>query len=934
MSDSANPLKFGRDLTKLAANAKLNKPLHRQSLIDQVLESLDRKRSVILLGPEGVGKTAVIQGIACAFSDEKAKRKKRKLVELSSADAMTGTKYLGEWESKAGKLIERATSSQTILYYSDIWNLPFTGKSSGNPSNLFDFYKPNMNEQGLLLIGEMTPEIHANALQINGFLSMFTIIPVEPLSTIEIKGILQERSENQGLHLSTASLDRIHEVCNQFLASSAGPRPPLQLMDRLKHYQEEKALIGEPEEATPAFVEKVFSIYSGLPLFVIDTKQTLKVNEIRAWFRERVIGQERAVEAVVQSIVMFKAAINDPSKPLGAFMFVGPTGVGKTELAKALAVYLFGSERRLLRFDLSEFSDYNSFKLLIGDAEKYNAPARLTDPILQQPFQVVLFDELEKGHLNIRDLLLQILDEGRLSNASGKAVNFRNTFIIVTSNVGADQANRQPMGFAEDKTGLMSIDKLREGLEAFFRPEFLNRFQQIVPFNALQKEHVERIVRKEVALVMGRRGISARNLAVDFTDSLIDHVSDQGYDARYGARALKREIEQQIVMPIATLLAEQNPAPGSLLKLDYKKHDKTGSSSSHSTSVRVLSTEQSLTHERNTKPTKSSDGSSHNYQSLLNEMKTTHGRIEAIQSNLNKTGFPKKLHSLEKQRQDPSLWSDIHNANSVIVELDQLHRAGDRIEVLNDSLVHCQQSLIPDCSRQTLSYVANELVSINQQITTANRELIILGQDQLNDAIVELTPMGSAKEFRESLFNLYTTWAHWRGFSVEMLHEPLADNEPIMICIKGEYASGYLNLENGVHSFRDNGARAGAIRVRISPWLPTQCKPVFESRVALKKTGQLGGKIRSRAQVLQPGKMVLQNANTLEENREVAIMYTDSWANRVADVDENVRRYDDNPFLVKDYMTSKTFNRRNWAKPDQFHELLCQRIDAFSSSQQ
>ena len=272
---------------------------------------------------------------------------------------------------------------------------------------------------------------------------MFDVVGIDALSADEVRAILQRREAELRLRADAATLRRIVELCDQFLPATAGPGQPLRLLERVKHYADEKAAKGEPEAVGPGFVEKVFSIYSGLPPFVVDARATVRVNDIGRWFGDRVMGQQGAIAAVVESIVMFNAAINDPGRPLGTFLFAGPTGVGKTELAKALATYLFGSERRLLRFDMSEFASFHAYRQLIGDADGGGTPGSLTDPVRRQPFQVVLFDELEKGHPNIQDLLLQILDGGRLADGGGRAVDFRNAFVIATTNVGSEAATRR-----------------------------------------------------------------------------------------------------------------------------------------------------------------------------------------------------------------------------------------------------------------------------------------------------------------------------------------------------------------------------------------------------------------------------------------------------------------------------------------------------------
>jgi len=206
---------------------------------------------------------------------------------------------------------------------------------------------------------------------------------------------------------------------------------------------------------------------------------------------------------------------------------------------------------------------------------------------------------------------------------------------------------------------------------------------------------------------------------------------------------------------------------------------------------------------------------------------------------------------------------------------------------------------------------------------------VIIGYDNPHDVIVEISPIGGAYAAqRNALFDVYQNWAQWRNYTLQMLHEPMEDPESIVFSLEGAYCNGYLRLENGTHRFRQQGSSAAAVRVRITPWLATRCQVEFESRTALKQIGQLGGRIRSRTVVKSPSRLVLQNENTLESNREFAARYAQSWFQREADVDENIRRYDEEPFLVKDHLTEQTFNRRDCLKPDGFHDLLCQRVDA------
>ena len=348
-------------------------------------------------------------------------------------------------------------------------------------------------------------------------------------------------------------------------AAQAGPGAALELLRKVRDYREQKLAVGEEGEVTPLFVEKVFAIHSGLPLFVVSRSAGKPAAQIRDWFRERIIGQEAAIEAVVEMIAFYKARLHDTGKPVGSFLFVGPTGVGKTEMARALAEFFFGSDRRMLRFDMSEFTDFHSFEMLVGSAQASpERPARLIDPVRIQPFQVLLFDELEKAHRNIQDLFLQLLDEGRLTTPKGETVSFRNTIIVATSNVGAFEGMTTAIGFGGKNDGY-DADKAMSAIEAHFRPEFLNRFQHVVLFHPLTQEQAAKIARADLQATLRREGITGRNLIVDVHDDVIDHVLAVGFNPRYGGRGIKRELRRQVILPIATLLMERAPEPGSLI---------------------------------------------------------------------------------------------------------------------------------------------------------------------------------------------------------------------------------------------------------------------------------------------------------------------------------------------------------------------------------
>jgi len=892
--------------------------LCRTQEISQVSDALQNRRSVLLVGPPGVGKTAVLRGVAKDLKN--GGNRLRSLVtairEFSSAQFLTGTLYVGEWETKVSEIIKSAKKSRTALLITDIWNIPSAGTTSKSTNSILDALRPAMQSGDVQIIGELTGSLLESLKTTPQFLSLFEIIPIKPLHQEQIAEIVKDHAARLDMDMTPEALGRLFQLTQTFQSESKGPSPALQLVDRLKDYSEQKEKLGEGEALTPFFIEKVFSIYSGLPLFVVSPSQTKPAREIRDWFRERIIGQEAAIDAVVEAITLFKSGMRDKNRPIGTFLFVGPTGVGKTELAKALALFLFGSERRLLRFDLSEFADYNSFEMLVGKADRPGGAARLIDPVRAHPFQVVLLDELEKGHPNIRDLLLQVLDEGHLTPPIGQPVNFRNTILIATSNVGAREAGKPVIGFGAGADADRQAGRAREELETMFRLEFINRFQHLVHFHALSSDQISRIAQIELKRVLNREGIIERNLIVDIDPPVIDHVVSQGYDERYGARALKREIQRLVIMPIATLLMEQTVEAGDIIRVFVREGR---------IRVKILQTEESRARRREKLPIKSKDGRLFTKEELRAAVTKANKKCDALAQAAGVSVLQARIEEIDQSRRAPDFWNDTRAAGQILSRQTRLLNTVSRLESLKDQAETLIASWSRASTRRAYEYLTNDVVKFQEHLSMAERELIRLGSDNEWDALVEIAPKGPWGPARDLLVQTYANWARWRGGDAKILREPMSDDEPVLLSIGGAWAYGYLLLESGLHRVRAKEQNTAA-RVRVMPWTDETGPEIPMTGRAFKKQGRFGGRIRSRVE-LTGSDLVLQNDRNLAENRELMMDLAPSWLADAPQRSAIVRRYDLKPFLVRDFLTDSTTGRADALKPKAFHALLCARID-------
>lgn len=567
---------YGRVMTADDQVGLLDEAFDRAKDVDNLMSLLleDSHSSVILVGAAGVGKTTLIHQIA---------RRAREMtppyavLETSTPELMVGTKYIGEWETKLRSLVEKIKRPRrVILYLTNVNDLPSAGTTSSNKQNFVALLAPYMRRGEITVVGESSVEALRSGIDndlsvVRLFSKVKVAEPDRPTVLRILRQVLAQASASNDVELTMAPdvLELLVELSGTYYSTMAQPgRSVTVLRQVIDHVLKRSPDVPCIEIAARDIIGGL-ARFTGLPELLLDDEIPLVPGQVRAFFEERVLGQPEAVDAIVDLITLIKAGLNDPTKPLGVFLFVGPTGVGKTELAKCLAEFIFGSATRLTRFDLSEYKDYHSFEKLIGGTYRNEEKGQLTGKVREQPFSVVLLDEIEKAHANIFDLFLQVFDEGRLTDGRGRTTDFRHTILIMTSNIASSHRSGGQMGFGDDGDGGLASAKgvLRE-VERFFRPEFLNRIDRTVVFRALDPEAIKRITLRELGKVLVRSGLLRRRLVVDIDDSVIDHLRSLVFSKALGARPLKRAVEKQVLLPVAREIVSRGVGhEGDLLKV-------------------------------------------------------------------------------------------------------------------------------------------------------------------------------------------------------------------------------------------------------------------------------------------------------------------------------------------------------------------------------
>jgi ATP-dependent Clp protease ATP-binding subunit ClpC len=780
----------------------------------------DPPRSVLLVGDHGAGKTSLIRMLAARLQTEHWR-----VFEAGHADLQAGQIFVGQLEDRVMNLVRQLASPRPVVWYvPDFHMLSWTGRSHNNPVSVMDMLLPRLEARELRVIGETTPEAYEKLAKSNPrWLTSFEIYRIDPVDSATALRLGEKWSEAHALGdgtpaISPETLNEAWLLAEQYLGNKAAPG---NLLELLKATHRRLAGLEKALQHPISLDDLILTLthFTGLPDALIGSRSELDTATLRALFERRVLGQPEAVNCLVERIAMIKAGVNDPTRPLGVFLFAGPTGTGKTEIAKTLAEFLFGSASRMIRLDMSEFQIPGAMARLVGDPNDMGSGA-LVDQIREQPFSVVLLDEFEKSHPNVWDLFLQVFDDGRLTDACGSTADCRHAIFIMTSNLGSAIPTGLRVGFTREALAFNEA-QVKQLIDQTFSREFLNRLDRIVVFRPLSRETIRSILRKELDEVFARRGLRNRAWSVVWDDSALEFLVENGFTADLGARPLKRAVERHLLTPLAMTIVQHRFPEGD--QFIFVKHQADGLEVEF---VDPNVREETPAYDSVPVPAGAEGTVGRGLTAIMLDPSGTPADVsslshhyEALRAIITAERWTQNKQSALELMSQPGFWSSPERF-AVMGELEFLDRieaafetAGSLLGKLRESSAHSRS--IP---KHWTERLAQQLYLVEHACESARR-------NTPRDAFIQVEAAREPSlagrinhDFARRLGSMYRAWAEKRRMNYKLLRETARaeeDRYQLLAAVSGFGAYSILLPEDGLHVFEMPGGDKEFIRAKV-----------------------------------------------------------------------------------------------------------------------
>ncbi|GAK50754.1 ATPase with chaperone activity, ATP-binding subunit [Candidatus Moduliflexus flocculans] len=802
---------------------------HFLELLEHLQRSLFEKpaRSVIVVGESGVGKTALIRAL-----EQRLQARGWRIFEASATDVLAGQIYIGELEERLQKLVKQLEQSRSVVWFApNFHELFYAGRYKYNPVGILEKILPFIESGTLRMIGETYPVAYDALLRdtrrIETAFEKVTMLPLHDKETLELAyqwAAHQEKLHGESIRIEHDTITEAWHLARQFLGDKATPG---NLLNFLKSTQKTLFLDGKPRQITTDSLYATLSHLTGLPRSILDDREGLDLSGLERLFQHRVMGQPEAIECLVERVAMIKAGLTDPTRPYGVFLFAGPTGTGKTEMAKTLAEFMFGSPERMIRLDMSEFKTYEAEKRIVGGTERDDNTSSLISLIRKQPFSVILLDEFEKAHPNIWDLFLQVFDDGRLTDRYGNTADFRHSIIILTSNLGATLPTGAGIGFNPIASNF-SMKAVEQAITETFLPEFINRLDRVVVFRPLSRSIMRTILYKELNNTLHRRGLRNREWAVEWENSAIEFLLEKGFTAALGARPLKRAIERYLLSPLAmTIVKHQLPEGDQFL---FVRGD--------STQIQVEFIDPDAHLAENAPPQGNATETSailtappikslvFDAQGHREEVERLEQAYETLMTSVESDAWRQKKQSGLQQMSSKEFWMrpERYDVLSSVEFMDRIEAGLQTAGSLLHRLIGTETHLRTVFPKDLICRVAEQIYLLQEAYRTHDEGLsrdafLLLEIAPTSDASVE-----TLREFAAQLQAMYLNWAQKRRMHVQVLqeftHHELEQTQ-CLIAVSGFGAYAILASETGLHVWEMPGESKAFVRhhvrVRVTP---------------------------------------------------------------------------------------------------------------------